>query len=73
MTRQATGTVVYNHIEGGFWGLETDEGQKLLPRYGLPEEFCIPGIKVAFEYRESSVFSAMMWGDVIELVSIRKA
>jgi hypothetical protein len=70
MLHQAKGKVVFNSFEGGFWGLETDDGRKLRPIDGLPEAFRHSDLKVEFDYRESSSFSFSMWGESIDLVSI---
>ncbi len=72
MAHRAKGRVVYNDFEGGFWGLETEDGRKLRPNDGLPDAFRVSGLNVEFEYGESSLFSFSMWGENIDLVSIHK-
>jgi hypothetical protein len=71
MGQKASGTVVYQPFEGGIWGIETDDGRQLRPKTDLPEEFRKQGMKVALEFRALDVFSFAMWGETVELISIR--
>jgi hypothetical protein len=67
-----TGTVKYVDVEGGFYGILSDNGQKLDP-VNLKDEFKKDGLRVKFVYslRKSGV-NIHQWGKVIEIISIRK-
>jgi hypothetical protein len=67
-----TATVVFIPIEGGFYGLETADGQKYNPDQPLPPEFCHHGLQVRAEIERSSGFSVRMWGKLVTVRSITK-
>lgn len=69
---EATGTVQYIEVEGGFYGLVADDGTKYDPS-GLPDGFQEDGLRVAFsaEPREN-VLTSRMWGQVVRLIEIER-
>jgi hypothetical protein len=69
-TVTATGTIAFMRLEGGFFGIITDDGEKYLP-INLPEEYQKDGLKVTFEGRLRPDISGIhMWGKYIELIRI---
>ncbi len=62
-----TGTVNFVGVESGFYGIVTDDDQKLDP-INLPEEYRQEGLRVNFSavVRPDSV-SFYMWGTIVEL------
>jgi hypothetical protein len=67
-----TGTVKYVNLEGGFFGIIGDDGQKYEP-INLKPDFRKDGQKVKFVYSfKKNLKSIHMWGKLIEIVSIRK-
>jgi heat shock protein HslJ len=65
------GIVIYEDIEGGFFGVISDEGRRFLPR-ALPEYLKVNGTAVSYEFRtEPDVVSSFMWGEPVEILSIR--
>jgi|Deesub1362B_J571_1020462.scaffolds.fasta_scaffold09540_2 hypothetical protein len=68
----AKGTIRFIPLEGGFYGIVADSGEKYNP-INLPEEFRRDKLRVWFlaKYRKDLV-SVRMWGQIIELVEIRK-
>ena len=66
---KATGTIVFNDFEGGFWGIEGDDGKKYCP-VELPIEFQIEGLKVRVEMKRAAVMSFQMWGIHVEITEI---
>jgi putative hemolysin len=66
------GTVTYNDIEGGFYGIVTDTREKYLP-LNLPDEFQTDGLEVTFvaEVRNGTA-TLQQWGVPIELNSIER-
>lgn len=69
---EATGTVVYVDLEGGFYGLMAEDGARYDPS-GLPEAYQQDGLRVSFtvEPREN-VLTSRMWGRVVRLVEIER-
>lgn len=67
------GTITYEALSGGFWGIVAEDGRKFRPVDGLPEKFREKGLQVAVRIRPSDRFSIFMWGmevhlDYIEVV-----
>ena len=68
---QAVGTVAYVDIEGGFYGIAGDDDTNYDP-VNLEDEFRKDGLKVEFTaYPAEDMASFHMWGQLIELRSIR--
>ncbi|RMF57599.1 MAG: hypothetical protein D6748_10825 [Calditrichaeota bacterium] len=66
------GTVIYIQLEGGFYGIETTDGQKYLP-LNLPKEFRSNGLKVKFIGKPcEDVDMIYMWGIPVEIEKIQK-
>ena len=66
------GTVRYIELSGGFWGIEADDGQKYAPVDDLPTPLQQDGIRVKADLKPAQVFSIMMWGEPVNIVSIDK-
>jgi hypothetical protein len=67
-----TGTVRYLHLEGGFYGLVGDNGEKYDP-VNLPEEYKKDGLRVKFQVREKKdMVGIHMWGKIVEIVKIER-
>jgi len=68
-----TGIVVYQDIEGGFYGILADGGTRYLP-LNLEDEYQIDGISVRFSgTAREDLFTIAQWGTPIELTSIQKS
>ncbi|HDD45030.1 MAG TPA: hypothetical protein ENG63_09270 [Candidatus Desulfofervidus auxilii] len=65
----STGTIKYLSLEGGFYGIETEKGEKYLP-LNLPEEFKKDGLKVWFKAKLKKVAAIQMWGKPIEILEM---
>jgi hypothetical protein len=66
----ATGTVVFVNLEGGFFGIITDDGNKYVP-LNLPKEFQKDRLKVKFDARfRPDLLGIHMWGTYIEITNI---
>jgi hypothetical protein len=64
------GTVRYIKLEGGFWGIITDNGQKILPK-NLPKEYRKDGLRLSFEAREiKGMMTIQQWGTLSSLSNI---
>jgi len=67
---QFFGTIQYVELEGGFFGIVTEDGRKFFPQY-LDNEFKQDGLNVRVTaILEEEVFGIQMWGAPIKLVSI---
>ncbi len=67
-----TGTISHIDLEGGFYGLIADDGQKYFPK-NLAQEFKINGLHVRFQVKIlSGVATIYMWGTPVEVISIEK-
>ncbi|MBD3245516.1 MAG: hypothetical protein GF333_00710 [Candidatus Omnitrophica bacterium] len=65
------GTVRYVSLEGGFYGIVTDGGARLLP-LNLPERFETDGLSIRFRgYQKRDVITQYMWGVPFFLEQIR--
>lgn len=67
------GTVVYNEIEGGFWGIKTDDGRRFVPVNPLPESVRKDGARVSARIVPVQVLSTMQWGEHVEVQHIEPA
>ena len=66
------GQVSYINLEGGFYGIKTDDGKNLEP-INLPEEFKTDGIRVSFNYKlRTDLASCRMWGTIVEIIEIKR-
>ena len=66
-----TGAIVFNDFEGGFYGIEADDGGHYDPR-NLPAEYEEDGLRVWFKVKLTDYGSTHMWGIVVEIIEIRK-
>lgn len=63
-----TGTVKYQNIEMGFWGIIGHDGKKYLP-INLPEHLKQEGKEVFLTVKKvKDGVSMMMWGTMVEIV-----
>lgn len=67
-----TGTVRYSNLEGGFYELVADSGERYDP-VNLPDEYKKDGLRVKFQIREKrDVVGIHMVGKIVEIVKIEK-
>lgn len=67
-----TGTVRFQEMEGGFWGIVADDGRKFDPM-GLDAKFQKDGLRVRFEATpDTDRMSTHMWGTIVNLTHIEK-
>jgi len=71
-SRQITGTVKHMNLEGSFYGIVTDDGQKLDP-VNLPDAFQQDGLRVKarVETLEGRV-SVHMWGTLVRIIDVQR-
>jgi hypothetical protein len=66
-----TGTVVYQSIEGGFWGIAGDDGEKYRPIHELPAEAQTDGCRVEADLEPVEMVSFTMWGRNVKVRTIK--
>lgn len=66
------GKVVYQELEGGFWGLIDEAGQRYVPE-ALAPAFQHTGLRVRVRATlAEKTFGVQMWGTPIRLLDIEK-
>lgn len=63
------GKVVYQDLEGGFWGIEAKDGQQYRP-VNMPEKLKKQGKRVKLTAIEVDEMGIFMWGIPVEIKSI---
>jgi len=67
-----TGTIKYIDLEGGFYGIIADNGERYDP-INLNQEFQVDGLRVRFEAKiRDDIVGIHMWGVLIEILKIEK-
>lgn len=65
------GTVRYIDLEGGFWGIITDDGRKILPK-NLASEHRKDGLRLSFKAQEiTGMMTIQQWGSLSKLSDIK--
>lgn len=73
MTDPIMGMVRYLDLEGGFYGIEGEDGNKYLP-LDLDDAFHEDSLKVRFTFQKrEGVMSIAMWGQAVNITSIERA
>ena len=69
---QGEGIIQYNDLEGGFYGIIDDNGEKYDP-INLPDEFKQDGIQVKYKLKIiENQMNTHMWGTIVEIIEIKK-
>ncbi|NBC19351.1 MAG: hypothetical protein GVY18_18755 [Bacteroidetes bacterium] len=64
------GTVRYIDLEGGFYGIEAEDGAKYLPQ-NLAEDYQQDGMRVRFRVQIlEDVMTTQMWGQPVRVLNI---
>ena len=67
-----TGTVVYQDLEGGFWGIVTDNHMQFEPISELPKAVQVENSRIEAEVEPADVLSLKMWGQPVYVRSIKR-
>ena len=67
----AKGTVKHFNLEGGFYGIITDQGNHFLPE-NLSDEFRQDNLRVYFEGVVTNKMTIQQWGKTIKIRKIEK-
>jgi hypothetical protein len=69
---EITGTVRHVSVEGGFYGIIGEGGEKYDPT-NLSQEFAVEGLRVKVQAQiMKGVASLRMWGNIIKIIKIEK-
>jgi hypothetical protein len=69
---EITGTVRYVSVEGGFYGIIGEGGEKYDPM-NLSQEFAVDGLRVKVQaHIMRGIASIRMWGKIIKIIKIEK-
>lgn len=60
--------MVHQNLEGGFWGIEGNDGRQWLP-LNMPEQLKEKGKEVSLTVKEADVVGVQMWGTPVKVVS----
>jgi hypothetical protein len=63
------GTIHYEDLEGGFYGIIADNGERYIP-INLDDTFKTGGLRVKFSAYPASIATSSMWGTPVRLVKI---
>jgi hypothetical protein len=67
-----TGTVRHLDLEGGFYGIFADNGERY-DAHNLPREFAVDGLRVKFRaVEEKGAVCIHMWGKTVKIIWIEK-
>ncbi len=66
--KKISGKVVYEQLEGGFWGIRDGEGNQW-QIVNMPEQLKHPGKQVRVVIRPLDLMSMAMWGTPARIVS----
>ena len=67
-----TGTVVYQELEGGFWGIIADNQLQYEPVSELPKAVQIKNSRIEADIEPADVISFKMWGQPVYVRSIKR-
>ena len=68
-SQKLRGTVQFLPMEGGFWGIVTDDGRHILP-LGLPKAYHKPGLQIRFTATPKRIMTTQQWGEPAEVDDI---
>jgi len=71
-TITVTGTITYIELEGGFYGIIADGGEKYFP-LNLDQQYQVNGLKVRVEGKiRKDVMTTTMWGTPLEILKTER-
>ena len=72
MSMQITGIVVYEDLEGGFWGIVTGDGDRYEIANELPAAVREPGCMIKADIEPAGTVSIRQWGRPVKILSAEK-
>jgi hypothetical protein len=66
------GTIVYLELEGGFYGIAAEDGERYFPiNLGVP--YRQDGLRVTFDMRlRPDIMTTVMWGTPVEIIEMAR-
>ncbi|PIQ60961.1 MAG: hypothetical protein COV99_10180 [Bacteroidetes bacterium CG12_big_fil_rev_8_21_14_0_65_60_17] len=68
--KKLEGTLSYQDLEGGFWGLTDAQGNRYVLLDGLPDSMKKDGMPVLATIEPAHVLGTAMWGIYVHVLSI---
>jgi hypothetical protein len=72
-TMTIEGTVSFQDLEGGFWGIVDLDGNRYVPMESLPDDVMKDGLKIKAEVETVQVIGTTQWGSYVKVHSITPA
>ena len=69
---QITGVIVFEDLEGGFWGIVGTDGSRFEIENSLPDDVKEPGCMVEAEVEPTGSVSIRQWGNPVKVVSVSR-
>ena len=66
------GTVVFQDLEGGFWGIVGDDQRQYEPVSELPKAIQVENSRIEADIEPADVLSFRMWGQPVYVRSIKR-
>jgi hypothetical protein len=70
---QITGILVYEDLEGGFWGIVGNDGSRYELDHEPPADVAEPGLMVEAELEQTGSVTIRQWGTPVRIVKITRA
>ena len=70
---QVSGILVYEDLEGGFWGIVGNDGSRYELDEDPPEKLAVPGTMVEAEVQPSGDVSIRQWGKPVKVRSMKRS
>ena len=68
---QISGTVVFEDLEGGVWGIVGDDGMRYQVMNKLPKSVRSAGVSIDAEIEPSDAVTIFQWGRPVKVVRAR--
>lgn len=70
---KVTGTLVFEDLEGGFWGIVSSDGNRYEIENAIPSDLAKAGLKVKAKVEKTGGVSFRQWGYPVKVTSIKRA
>ena len=67
------GSITFETVSGGFWGIISEDGRRFRPVEGIPQAFQQSGLAIRATVEPADTFSIYMWGKEVHLIAIAHA
>ncbi len=69
---QVTGILVFEDLEGGFWGIVGSDGSRYEIENKIPDDVADPGLEVEAEVKPTGGVSFRQWGTPVKVLQIKR-